>query len=86
MRRSLSQRLERLEARFVPAVKPRTLTIRFVNSQRAVVQTLFLGSGQEVWDPPRDVGSDREPAAKTLLEKLENTDGNYASKKTQEAR
>jgi hypothetical protein len=69
MRRSLSQRLKRLEARFVPAVKPRTFTLRFVNSQGAVVQTLFLGSGQQVWDPPRDVASNPEPAGKDAFGK-----------------
>src|SRR3954452_6468727 len=39
------------------------------NSQGAVVQTLFLGSGQQVWDPPRDVASNPELAGKDAFGK-----------------
>ena len=53
MRRNLFQRLERLEARCVPAVKPLDFTIHFIGSDGAVVQALFLRGGQQIWEPPR---------------------------------
>jgi hypothetical protein len=67
MRRSLNRRLERLEARFVPVVKPRDFTIHFIAPGGTVVQKLYFRGGREIWDPPRGLDPGPEPLGNDVL-------------------
>jgi hypothetical protein len=67
MRRTLNQRLKRLEARFVPAVKPKDFNICFVNPDGTTAGHLYLRGGRKIWDPPRDFAPTGEPAGKDAL-------------------
>ena len=64
MRRSIARRLQRLERRFVPAVKQLDFTIRFVGPNGTAVRTLLLRGDQKIWDPPKDGACGPELAGK----------------------
>jgi hypothetical protein len=52
MRRSIDRRLKRLEGRFVPAVKPPHIKIRFINPDGTEAGTLLMRGDQKILDPP----------------------------------
>ena len=58
MRRNIDRSLKRLEGRFVPAVKPLDIMIRFINPDRTEAGTLLMRGDQKIWDPPELAGKD----------------------------